>query len=284
MTRQTNMKASVEKQKEYELKHGENILGKITQPTKEIRVEDSVEKQLAKGKKKVATKKVDNKFVCYDCGKDVKNSIELVFKPIIMAIQGGKVWKNRAFHLKCLLNYIDKADNVELRQAEEDDWDKVYQYFRKEYMQTTESLTPHAVQRLLGLRVGTYYPRGNNTRVLERGYPFSTIHKALIVSKTKALTSATSMKFDDSQHRINYFMKFIVAEIPEIHDRINKVKKGNEALENDFKLGKSPTQVVDYLEDLKEKRMNESVEKDEDVPMVLDTLWADFDMKEEEWD
>lgn len=259
--------------------HNTKDTSKLKVPSAKV-VEDSVQKEV--NKKKGKKKKERNVFVCYHCGNDIMNSIELVFKPIAV-MKKKLVWVNRSFHMDCMLDYVDKSKNVEFRKQENDDWDKVYKYFRKEYLGLADSvnLDTHAVRRLLGLRVGMYYPRGNNTRVLDRGYPFSTIYKAMLVAKHKAMTNASAMNFTGISHKVNYFMKFIVSEIPDIHMRITEVEKSNKALQQEVEAGKAPVEMIDYLEDLQKRKSTE----DETPTMDVNELWGEYNFgNEEEWD
>lgn len=89
-----------------------------------------------------------------------------------------------------------------MRAVENTAWDNVYQYFKNDILDMKDNKIDdkdsHLAKRLLGLRVGSYYPSANNTRVLPRGYSFETILIALKVvnpklqSYLKLQTSLTS--------------------------------------------------------------------------------------------
>lgn len=221
-----------------------------------------------------------NELMCYHCGKEIKNSTEVVFKPIGRWVNGKNSLINRMFHIKCLDNYIDKANNIEFVQAEESDWDKCYQYFKKEYM-GDERLEEHAVRRLLGLRLGKYYPKGNNTRILDRGYPFSTIYKAMVLAKFKAKAYASTIQFTDYQHKVNTFMKFIASEVVDVQMRIDKIEKDNLALQKSIEDNKkNDVKYVNYLEERLEdnkKNKEKEEEKSDDNSSIFDSWEIDLD-------
>lgn len=244
------------------------------------------ESKLKTPSKKVSKSTKVEEMICYHCDKEIMNASEVVFKPISRYGKNGRTsLVNRMFHFKCLNEYIDKATDFDFRASEETDWDKVYQYFRKEYMQTDQSLETHAVRRLLGLRLGKYYPDGNNTRILDRGYPFSTIYKAMIIAKFKAKAYASKVQFTDYNHRVNTYLKFIASEVVDVQMRLDEVERNNEALKKAIeKKEKENVQYVDYLAERIEDNKNAKVERNEDVQQkgLVESLWG-IDIDDEDF-
>ncbi|MEX3625115.1 hypothetical protein [Viridibacillus arvi] len=189
------------------------------------------------------------------------NSHDHVIKKVPLATKTGGVRNyKRQMHLNCVPKYNERLENVELKQKENSDWDEVYQYFRKEIldMSVTVPLPEHATKRLLGLRLGQYYPSGNNTRLLPRGYDFKTILVALKVTRPKLVGYLSTTEFANTKHRIDGIFKFIVAEIPDVAKRIETQKKANAKL--DEEVIKTPT--FDYQEALKKKKAEEKKQQE----------------------
>jgi hypothetical protein len=199
-----------------------------------------------------APKKLDREEIhhCYYCDGIIESVNDIAWKKF--PIQGKKkeLWKNRKLHVECLLKYNEEIKNPELKREENNDWDKLYQYVKKEILdiKSKEGLDSHLTKRLLGLRLGQYYPSGNNTRILPRGYDFSTILIAFKVARVKIDHYLSTGNFKDEGHRINGMMKFVVSEIDDIARRLEAQKKANEKLRND-----EVKPLFDYTQGLKRK-------------------------------
>lgn len=182
-------------------------------------------------------KKIDtNKVIkCYYCGEIIKDTKNHVIKQVPMQTKGGTRRYNRQLHIDCMLKYNKELENEELKKEENDDWDLVYQYFKKDLLGMRESskLDDHSVRRLLGLRLGQYYPSGNNTRILKRGYEFKTILLAMKVVKPKVSSYMSTANFKDSKHKTNTVMRFIADEIEDVAQRLEKNEKAKAKLEQD---------------------------------------------------
>jgi hypothetical protein len=187
---------------------------------------------------------------CYFCGNVVEKFSELVSKKIPMSTKAGVRNYNRQFHLDCLPKYIEGLEDRELLSEENSDWDNVYKYFRREILglQETTPLDQHTIKRLLGLRVGTYYPQSTNTRILPRGYSFPVILLTLKVVKAKVLQYISTTNFANNKHRIDGIMRFITSEINDVQKRVDMQKKSNEKLRND-----EVKPLFDYTQGLKRK-------------------------------
>ena len=197
---------------------------------------------------------------CYHCGELIETDNQLVEKKIPMATKAGVKNYRRKFHIGCLPEYVSKREDKSLLTEENNEWDKVYRYFRKEILNLNEStkLDEHAVKRLLGLRVGMYFPQGNNTRILKRGYDFGTILITMKVVKPKVKSYISRTQFKDNKHKIDTIMKFIVGEINDVAKRIESNKKAEKKVET-IEVNK-----VDYKETYKKKGKadkNENINK-----------------------
>lgn len=189
---------------------------------------------------------------CYYCGNIVEKFSELTEKKIPMNCKNGVIRNfRRQFHLNCLPKYVEGLEDASLLSEENSEWKEVYEYFRTEILSLpkTVPLDIHAVKRLLGLRLAQYFPSGNNTRILPRGYDFKTILITLKVIKPKVLPYIATTNFANNKHRIDGIMRFVTAEINDVYKRIEIQKKSNEKLKQD----NVPVNNHDYTSHLKRK-------------------------------
>jgi len=171
---------------------------------------------------------------CYYCNEIIEKDSELVEKKIPLATKSGVRNYRRKFHIKCLEKFLEEYEDKELRKAENSDWDLVYQYFRKNilgYDNSTPISDQHAIRRLLGLRLGQYYPSGSNTRILKRGYDFKTILITMKVCNPKIQAYLKTATFKNNKHKIDAIMKFITNEIDDVYNRIKAQSKEKEKLD-----------------------------------------------------
>jgi hypothetical protein len=197
----------------------------------------------------------DKDIKCYFCGKMVETVNVLVEKKIPMATKAGIRNYRRQFHIDCLPKYLEDKEDKSLLSEENKEWDAVYQYFRKEILGLDESkpLDQHTIKRLLGLRLGQYYPSGNNTRILQRGYEFSTILITLKVIKSKVIPYMATANFANGKHKTDSIMRFITGEINDVYKRLENQKKSNDKLEKDVVV-----ETFDYKSKLKEQKKKEA--------------------------
>lgn len=195
-------------------------------------------------------KKEPKAIKCYHCHELIERHNDLVEKQIPMSTKkGGKRNYRRKFHLACLHDFLERSEDFELSKKEDSDWDAVYRYFRKEIVNQNESikLSEHTVKRLRGLRIGQYYPSGNNTKILKRGFEYETILITLKVVKAKVQALIGTQNFKDNKHRVDWIMKFVTNEIDDVQRRIDMKNRSEGQLQsrlaNDdvYKEDKAPT-------------------------------------------
>lgn len=169
---------------------------------------------------------------CYYCAKPLDEE-DMVIKPFPLMTRSGVRMYKRKFHYDCLPKYIAANGNVESRHAENDEWNKVYDYFKKDILGLSDgaNLSPHAVERLLGLRVGRYKPNASNTRTLKTGYSFATILYTLKYSKRAIDKALKTVNFKDDKHRVDYLMKIVQNNINFIQTRMNRLAQENKRAE-----------------------------------------------------
>lgn len=197
---------------------------------------------------------LDKVHKCYYCDKPIENMNDVAIKKFPMATRAGIRQFNRKFHVHCLLKYNEKSQNIELKKEEYSDWDLVYKYFRKEILglEETKKLQQHEINRLLGLRLGQYYQRGNNTMILPRGYTYKEILITLKVVKPKVHSYLATGNFANHKHKIDGIMRFVTGEINDVSKRLEAQRKANEKIEQDMKKEEQPT--FDYKAMLKAER------------------------------
>lgn len=175
---------------------------------------------------------------CYYCNEELSDE-DLVIKPFPLRTKRGKRMYKRKFHYKCLPKYIKEHGNVVSRAQEDSDWDKVYKYFQHEilHIKPGNSMPQHAVERLLGLRVGKYKPHATNTRTIKQGYSFPVILNAMKFSKSEIEKATKRVSFNDEEHEINYVMKIIQQHLPFIQAKMDALEEQNRRIEKIKKEG-----------------------------------------------
>lgn len=185
---------------------------------------------------------LDKRKPCYHCGKDIEYLTDVTIMKFPVVGNNGKiVQRNRHFHFDCLSEFRKTFYDKEVRIQENDEWKDVADYFKEKLLglPSGSPIPQHAVMRLLGMRVGKYYPNGDNTRILKRGYSFKVMLIALKVVKVKHMSYIKSQEFKDIGHKINLIMKMLEKEIDLVYLRQIRQNKSNEKLaeninENNF--------------------------------------------------
>jgi hypothetical protein len=210
-------------------------------------------------KKKRTKKKDDEAVECYYCGKLIERANDLVIKKVPMSTKGGVKNYSRKLHLNCVAKYNEGLEDYELRAVENNEWDNVYMYFRNTVLGVDktfiarEDSQSHMAKRLLGLRLGTYYPSGNNTRILPRGFSFNTILITMKVVNPKIQIYLKTVNFNNFKHKVDGCMRFIVGEILDVQKRIDTQRKANAKLDQDVV---QPT--FDYKEALRKRKKEQN--------------------------
>lgn len=236
---------------------------------------------LTSGKNTVPSKVNTSKTQrCYHCGEAFENVEDIVFKKIPLQVkkydENGKTsiktyQRNRKFHLECLIEY-NKLKSDETKTAiEQSEWDKLYEFVRSDILGFSKGtpLSPHTVKRLLGLRIGQFYPKGNNVRIVKRGYSFKTMLVAFQLCKNKIINMFNTNIFNNQDHKINTMMRIVVNQIGLIQRgidaqkerevmRIFDEKRFEKEEELNQKIGKTT-----YEEDLRKERMEDEKQKEE---------------------
>ncbi|MCM0006183.1 hypothetical protein [Bacillus paranthracis] len=211
---------------------------------------------------------------CYYCDGIIESVNDIAWKKFPMQTRAGERWYNRKLHVECLSKYHEEIQDAELKKEENSDWDALYQYVKHEILGEKvtkldqENHKSHIAKRLLGLRLGQYYPSGNNTRILPRGYGFKTILLAFKVVKPKLLPYLASTEFANHKHKIDGMMRFVVGEVADVQARLEKQKQSNEKLTQE---ATTTTQTTshDYTSHLKRKETTKKIKDSVDTGGLL---------------
>ena len=174
---------------------------------------------------------------CYHCN-GLLDENDMVIKPIPFICKNGKVRNyKRKFHMECLQEYMKNSSNREVRKSENDDWSKVYEYYKSEIMRypETSNLSIYEVRRLNGLRVGSYMPNGN-TRIVKKGYSYKTILLTMQFSKAVIVKYIDTHKFHDGEHKINYVMSVLGKNLDFIAEKMRLAQEIGEMTQSNRKL------------------------------------------------
>lgn len=191
------------------------------------------------------------KHICYYCGKEVvENDLMVTSIPISTIVEdedGSKHRRtidiDREFHFDCLDEFIKKQKKEKDSKAENAEWDAAYQFFIHKTLHIPEGSTTvskHAINRILGLRVGKYAPKGTNTRYLNRGYSFRTILVCLKFCKRATDKAIETVEFKNEKHEIDYIMAIVINNIDFVQKRLEKIDRQNRRIE---KIKKEEAQI-----------------------------------------
>ena len=193
-------------------------------------------------------------FNCWFCKNEIesKEDIELY-----------KVKKtNRKFHksLDCknkFLKQIEEKEKDEIKRKEEtEQWDKLYQYVRRDVLGYNEgmALSNHQRNRLRSLRNGELVKR--NDKMSNKGYPYEIILMTFKVKKQEVINNIKGKTFEDEKHKFNYIMIIISNSINDVYKRyLHKIKEEKMIEENIVNV------VVDNTDNKESYKINMSKQK-----------------------
>lgn len=180
-----------------------------------------------KSKMKGAPVNSPEPILCYFCGKVIKMKRDLASVQVPLNKGTGKVIDvSRDVHIGCATEYMDKIEYEEETFEENDEWGKCYDTFKNAMgVREGRPLSKHGVLRLRGLRIGKFYPKGENVKNIKRGYSYEEIRLAILFCTPKirvALSKKNGWKNGD--HQINYAMTIIANNINFVAERLAKKK------------------------------------------------------------
>lgn len=138
-------------------------------------------------------------------------------------------------------------------------WDKLYQYVKKEILlyDDSQSIPSSLVLRLKGLTKGKYIE--NKSIEDKADYSYEIILYTFQICKPSIMSALTNRTFDNESYKFNYICKIVENNINDVYSRVNKAKKTEENIKSmdTSNLSHSGGSYQKKTEELKNKRLNE---------------------------
>lgn len=114
---------------------------------------------------------------------------------------------------------------MKMCDEERKEFDELYYYVKDEILGEDKAVPKYMVLRLKGLHEGKFMANKNTTPMAS--YDYSTILLTFKFCKYQIL-SKSYKEFKDEQHKFNYMMAVVEANINDMVDRVKNVKKAQE--------------------------------------------------------
>lgn len=146
-----------------------------------------------------------------------------------------------------------------MSSVEIEQWDKLYQYVRKEILlyDNSQSIPPSLVLRLKGLTKGKYIENRNTEDKAD--YSYEVILYTFQICKTEIMNALSNRTFKDESHKFNYICKIVESNINDVYLRLKKAKRTEESIKtmDTSNLSHKGGIYQKKTEELKNKRLNE---------------------------
>lgn len=204
---------------------------------------------------------------CYHCGHMIETFPEYVKKDIPLHTQKGVKMIEREMHWDCAKDLAERFEIESEEKRELESFTQCYELFREWLgVSPDKDLGRHTALRIKGLYVGKYYPNGQNTKGLKRGYEYEVIYLTMLFVSDKVRDAIRTVKFSDDSHRVNYIMSIIINNINFVQKQYEKSQKASAKLEreteNVFDLMNGPD--YEHVE-RKKSSLAEAFAQDEDM-------------------
>lgn len=146
-----------------------------------------------------------------------------------------------------------------MTSIEKEQWDKLYQYVKKEILlyDDSQSIPSSLVLRLKGLTKGKYMENRNTEDKAD--YSYEIILYTFQICKPSIMSALANKTFDNESYKFNYICKIVENNINDVYSRVQKAKKTEESIKS------MDTSVISHnggtyqkkTEELKNKRLNE---------------------------
>lgn len=143
--------------------------------------------------------------------------------------------------------------------VEKEQWDKLYEYVKKEILlyDENQSLTRQFCLRLRGLTFGKYLD--NNNIKNKANYTFEIVLYTFQICKPHIIRAVSNKVFKSENDKFNYICKIVENNINDVYLRVQKAKKSQENVE------RLDTKILSYkggkyqkkTEELKNKKLEE---------------------------
>lgn len=113
-------------------------------------------------------------------------------------------------------------------QAEKENWDKLYQYIKKDilFYEDNIKLPKTLIMRILGLKEGKFM--ANKKIKPLANYTFEQILMTFKINKFEIVNAMSRISFKDEKHKINYLMAIIESKLNDTCERMANAKKSEE--------------------------------------------------------
>lgn len=146
-----------------------------------------------------------------------------------------------------------------MTSIEKEQWDKLYQYVKKEILlyDNSQSIPSSFVLRLKGLTKGKYI---ENKNIDDRAdYSYEIILYTFQICKPAIMSALSSKTFENESYKFNYICKIVENNINDVYLRVMKAKKSEESIQ------KMDTNILSHnggtyqkkTEELKNERLKE---------------------------
>lgn len=146
-----------------------------------------------------------------------------------------------------------------MTSIEKEQWDKLYQYVKKEilFYDDSQSIPSGLVLRLKGLTKGKYIENRNIKDNAD--YSYEIVLYTFQICRPSIMNALSNKVFESESNKFNYICKIVENNINDVYLRVRKTHKSDENIE------KLDTSILSYdggeyqkkTEELKNKRLNE---------------------------
>ena len=118
-----------------------------------------------------------------------------------------------------------------MTSIEKEQWDKLYQYVKKEILlyDDSQSIPSNLILRLKGLTKGKYMENRNTEDKAD--YSYEIILYTFQICKPSIMSALASRTFDSETYKFNYICKIVESNINDVYLRVMKAKKTEENIE-----------------------------------------------------
>jgi len=146
-----------------------------------------------------------------------------------------------------------------MTSIEKEQWDKLYQYVKKEilFYDDSQSIPSGLVLRLKGLTKGKYIENRNIKDNAD--YSYEIVLYTFQICRPSIMSALSNKVFESESNKFNYICKIVENNINDVYLRVQKIQKSDENIENlDMSiLSHNGGKYQKKTEELKNKRLNE---------------------------
>ena len=118
-----------------------------------------------------------------------------------------------------------------MTSIEKQQWDKLYEYVKKEILMydDSQSIPSNFVLRLKGLTKGKYM---DNKNIEDKAsYSYEIVLYTFQICKQSIMNGLANKTFANESNKFNYICKIVENNINDVYLRVNKVKKSEEEIQ-----------------------------------------------------